>query len=184
MLTSTCGHILKIFVILYLCSHVRMVYIEENLQLLREQQRAGSTRESGTNEHPGSEKDGTDGMVKFGDKYKTTGKEVKEGSVTTSLAMLSGIPEVDLGMEYVSCFILKTSDQLRIAHACEIFKRLRKPSELRPKRNHRVLDNQLAQWVQARTLDRIMTRHDWRLQDVSRDGNSHLNPTDHWILSL
>jgi len=85
-----------------------MTYIEENLKLLREQQQgAGSSRESGADDHTGGGKEGGAGdMVKFGDKYKTTNKELKEGSVTASLAMLSAIPEVDLGMEYVVCLIV------------------------------------------------------------------------------
>jgi Hepatocellular carcinoma-associated antigen 59 len=75
-----------------------MAYIEENLKVLREQQRAGGSRGAAT-EAEGSGKDEVGDMVKFGDKYKTTSKELKEGSVTASLAMLSAIPEVDLGME-------------------------------------------------------------------------------------
>jgi hypothetical protein len=78
-----------------------MAYIEENLKLLREQQRAGGSPDATAEDQPASGKDEIGDMVKFGDKYKTTGKELKEGSVTTSLAMLSAIPEVDLGMEYV-----------------------------------------------------------------------------------
>ena len=76
----------------------RMAYIEENLKLLREQQRAGGSHDA-TAEEGGSGKDEVSDMVKFGEKYKTTSKELKEGSVTASLAMLSAIPEVDLGME-------------------------------------------------------------------------------------
>jgi len=75
----------------------RMAYIEENLKLLREQQRAGGSHDATAEEGDG--KDEVGDMVKFGDKYKTTSKELKEGSVTASLAMLSAIPEVDLGME-------------------------------------------------------------------------------------
>lgn len=76
-----------------------MAYIEENLKVMREQQRAGPSRDKDADDHHTSEQDVAGGIIKFGDKYKTTGKEVKEGSVTTSLAMLSGIPEVDLGMD-------------------------------------------------------------------------------------
>ena len=36
-------------------------------------------------------------------RYKVERKLGEEGSVTNSLAMLTAIPEVDLGMEYVSC---------------------------------------------------------------------------------
>jgi Hepatocellular carcinoma-associated antigen 59 len=76
----------------------RMAYIEENLKLLREQQGAGGSHDAAA-EEGGNGKDEVGDMVKFGDKYKTTSKELKEGSVTASLAMLSAIPEVDLGME-------------------------------------------------------------------------------------
>jgi Hepatocellular carcinoma-associated antigen 59 len=82
----------------YSCFVGRMAYIEENLKLLREQQQAGGSRDA-TAEADGSGKDEVSDMVKLGEKYKTASKEVKEGSVTASLAMLSAIPEVDLGME-------------------------------------------------------------------------------------
>jgi len=38
-------------------------------------------------------------LLKFEDKYKTQNLKLQEGSVTSSLAMLTAIPEVDLGME-------------------------------------------------------------------------------------
>lgn len=75
----------------------RMAYIEENLKLRTQ------TPKEDTGQETSSEATKTqDGIEKFGDKYKTHGVELKEGSVTNSLAMLSAIPEVDLGMEYVS----------------------------------------------------------------------------------
>ena len=42
-------------------------------------------------------------VFRITEKYKaqTQKKEQEEGSVTNSLAMLTAIPEVDLGMEYV-----------------------------------------------------------------------------------
>lgn len=72
-----------------------MAYIEENLKL-RKQSQQGDTHEDASSANARTE----DGMLKFGEKYKTHNIELKEGSVTNSLAMLSAIPEVDLGMEY------------------------------------------------------------------------------------
>lgn len=40
-----------------------------------------------------------DELLKFEDKYKTQNTKLQEGNVTSSLAMLTAIPEVDLGME-------------------------------------------------------------------------------------
>jgi hypothetical protein len=73
-----------------------MAYIEENLKI-RTQVQQGDPDQGTSSDANKTE----DGMEKFGDKYKTHGIELKEGSVTNSLAMLSAIPEVDLGMEYV-----------------------------------------------------------------------------------
>ena len=50
-------------------------------------------------------------VFKITEKYKaqTQKKAQEEGSVTNSLAMLTAIPEVDLGMEYVSIFVTHVS---------------------------------------------------------------------------
>jgi hypothetical protein len=74
-----------------------MAYIEENMKSLKEKQQ-NKSEEAATKGPERTE----EGMLKFGDKYKTHNVELKEGSVTNSLAMLTAIPEVDLGMEYVS----------------------------------------------------------------------------------
>ncbi|PVF96500.1 hypothetical protein CPB86DRAFT_786994 [Serendipita vermifera] len=71
-----------------------MAYIEENMKSLKEKQQ-NKSEETGTKAPERTE----EGMLKFGDKYKTHGVELKEGSVTNSLAMLTAIPEVDLGMD-------------------------------------------------------------------------------------
>lgn len=76
-----------------------MNYIEENLEKIRREQKQTSNEETQA-EAELKPKQAEDDIVKFGDKYKTRGVEVKEGSLTSSLAMLSAIPEVDLGMEY------------------------------------------------------------------------------------
>lgn len=38
---------------------------------------------------------------------KAAQKKEEEGNVTNSLAMLTAIPEVDLGMEYAPCLVLR-----------------------------------------------------------------------------
>ncbi|KAF8559429.1 hypothetical protein OG21DRAFT_1402941 [Imleria badia] len=65
-----------------------MAYIEENLKIRRQQQDA-------------SEKSTRDGKDEFtlSERWKTERKTADEGSVTNSLAMLTAIPEVDLGMD-------------------------------------------------------------------------------------
>lgn len=67
-----------------------MAYIEENLKIRRMQQDA-------------SEKSTRDANDEFtlSERWKTERKTADEGSVTNSLAMLTAIPEVDLGMECV-----------------------------------------------------------------------------------
>jgi hypothetical protein len=109
---------------------VRMAYIEENLKL-RTQARQGDA-DQGTSSDANKTQDG---MEKFGDKYKTHGIELKEGSVTSSLAMLSAIPEVDLGMEYVLSDIdvhrsgTHFSDSARLRNIEETEKAKRAPAE-------------------------------------------------------
>ncbi|KAI9574291.1 hepatocellular carcinoma-associated antigen 59-domain-containing protein [Boletus coccyginus] len=65
-----------------------MAYIEENLKIRRMQQDA-------------SEKSTRDANDEFtlSERWKTERKTADEGSVTNSLAMLTAIPEVDLGMD-------------------------------------------------------------------------------------
>lgn len=50
----------------------------------------------------GDDDTSTDPYAELFEKSKRS-KEKEEGSVTNSLAMLTAIPEVDLGMEYVTC---------------------------------------------------------------------------------
>ena len=72
-----------------------MAYIEENMQ----------KRKGTPNAPAGKEHDPADPyaeLYKLADKYKPQKAEKEEeGSVAGSLAMLTAIPEVDLGMEYV-----------------------------------------------------------------------------------
>lgn len=72
-----------------------MKYIEEELE-----KRRGT---SGSNSAPSGSKssDPYDELFRISEKYKIEKREQEEGSVTNSTAMLTAIPEVDLGMEYV-----------------------------------------------------------------------------------
>jgi hypothetical protein len=78
-----------------------MAYIEENLKTRRQH----ATEDV----HKPSNGQGVkEDLLKFEDKYKTQNTTLQEGSVTSSLAMLTAIPEVDLGMEYVFSSTLNT----------------------------------------------------------------------------
>jgi hypothetical protein len=95
-----------------------MAYIEENMKLRRGgQQQPASDTDTGTSADKGkassSTTDTTLGAKPAGNsqddvfdhldpRYKVERKLGEEGSVTNSLAMLTAIPEVDLGMECVS----------------------------------------------------------------------------------
>lgn len=72
-----------------------MAYIEENMKLRR-----GTKQDEPRDEGP---------LDPYAELFRNAGKgkaaqdkkEQEEGNVTNSLAMLTAIPEVDLGMEYV-----------------------------------------------------------------------------------
>lgn len=68
-----------------------MAYIEENMKLRR-----GEVTEED------AEGASTDPYAELFERSKRN-KEKEEGNVTNSLAMLTAIPEVDLGMEYATC---------------------------------------------------------------------------------
>ncbi|KAI0044610.1 hypothetical protein FA95DRAFT_1608397 [Auriscalpium vulgare] len=70
-----------------------MAYIEENMKLRRGRPDA----ESG--DSPSAEGKPDDELSKLSEKYKVEKRTAEEGSVTNSLAMLTAIPEVDLGMD-------------------------------------------------------------------------------------
>ena len=77
-----------------------MAYIEENMKLKR-----GAKEEEKPDEGPA---DPYAELFRLTDKYKADAqKKEEEGNVTNSLAMLTAIPEVDLGMEYVSVSALQ-----------------------------------------------------------------------------
>lgn len=73
-----------------------MAYIEEGLKTRRGDD--GLTDEK----KPDAPHDPYEELYQIEDKYKLTKKkEDEEGNVTNSMAMLTAIPEVDLGMECV-----------------------------------------------------------------------------------
>ena len=97
----------------------RMAYIEENLKIRRQQQDASEK----------SARDATD-EFSLSERWKSEKKATDEGSVTNSLAMLTAIPEVDLGMECVvpllsmdGPFIRSCSSRLRNIEETEKAKR-------------------------------------------------------------
>lgn len=69
----------------------RMQYIEENMRL--------RNKKAGEEETLDVPAPGVDPSQKPADKYKGSNATMEEGSVTNSAAMLTAIPEVDLGME-------------------------------------------------------------------------------------
>lgn len=75
----------------------RMAYIEENMKLRRVQNSSPDSEAAPMPLDPQEE------LYRLSEKYKIEKKVQpnEEGSVTNSLAMLTAIPEVDLGMEYV-----------------------------------------------------------------------------------
>lgn len=70
-----------------------MAYIEENLKI-----RSRPLEPADDKTGP---PDPQDELYRVSERWKTDKKVADEGSVTNSLAMLTAIPEVDLGMEYV-----------------------------------------------------------------------------------
>ncbi|TFY82757.1 hypothetical protein EWM64_g1250 [Hericium alpestre] len=66
-----------------------MAYIEENMKLRR-----GAQKEA-----DGKPIDEKDEISRLSEKYKIERKAMEEGNVTNSMAMLTAIPEVDLGMD-------------------------------------------------------------------------------------
>jgi hypothetical protein len=71
-----------------------MAYIEENLKIRsrpRDEYEAKDARPADPQEE----------LYSIAERWKTEKKAADEGSVTNSLTMLTAIPEVDLGMEYV-----------------------------------------------------------------------------------
>ncbi len=98
MLTNICRQRDLYFIILNTYGFIRMAYIEENMKTRRQPQ--GNATED---DLPNKSSDSKDALYQLPEKYKIQQKPVnEEGNVTNSLAMLTAIPEVDLGMEYVS----------------------------------------------------------------------------------
>jgi hypothetical protein len=80
-----------------------MAYIEENLKI-----RSKPREDSDDEEKP---HDPQEALYKIAEHWKVGKQQPKtdEGSVTNSMTMLTAIPEVDLGMEYVSDYPLSQS---------------------------------------------------------------------------
>jgi Hepatocellular carcinoma-associated antigen 59 len=77
-----------------------MAYIEENLKI-----RSRPLEPVGDEAGPA---DPQEELYRVSERWKSDKKVADEGSVTNSLAMLTAIPEVDLGMECVSTANLYT----------------------------------------------------------------------------
>ena len=77
-----------------------MAYIEENLKI-----RSKPREDSDDEDKP---HDPQEALYKIAEHWKVGKPQPKtdEGSVTNSMTMLTAIPEVDLGMEYVSFYSL------------------------------------------------------------------------------
>lgn len=71
-----------------------MVYIEDNIRMQRRQQDTSDA----------ASRDAKD-EFELSERWKTEKRAADEGSVTNSMAMLTAIPEVDLGMECVVPFL-------------------------------------------------------------------------------
>ena len=100
-LTNTCAFI-RSFLLYHVLTWVavlRMAYIEENLKI-RSKPRDQSEEKDDQHADP------HEALYRIADRWKVEKQKQTpdEGSVTNSLTMLTAIPEVDLGMEYVeSC---------------------------------------------------------------------------------
>ena len=79
-----------------------MAYIEENLKI------RSKPREEGDKKKP---LDPQEALYQVPERWKVEQKKTtaEEGSITNSMAMLTAIPEVDLGMEYVDISLLKAT---------------------------------------------------------------------------
>jgi hypothetical protein len=73
-----------------------MAYIEENLKI-RSKPKPGA---------PAKPADPQDALYDLPERWKANQQKpvAEEGSVTNSMSMLTAIPEVDLGMEYVHSY--------------------------------------------------------------------------------
>lgn len=78
-----------------------MAYIEENLKIRRQQQDGSDTSTGGAKDE-----------FALSERWRTEKKTADEGSVTNSMAMLTAIPEVDLGMECVILLVLPTRSNM------------------------------------------------------------------------
>ncbi len=97
----------------------RMAYIEENLKI-----RSRPREDDGKN---GGPDDPQEELYKLSEKWRLEhSKPLQEGSVTTSMSMLTAIPEVDLGMEYVDLLVFTVE---RLTEFCLVSARLKNIEE-------------------------------------------------------
>lgn len=89
-----------------------MAYIEENLKV-----RGRPLEPEDPTPRPVNPQDE---LYKVPERWSTNKKAENEGSVTNSLAMLTAIPEVDLGMEYVCICISNQSQTLTILRSTRL----------------------------------------------------------------
>jgi hypothetical protein len=71
-----------------------MAYIEENLKIRNRPRDVSEERERGP-------ADPQEELYHITDRWKAGKRDGDDGNVTNSMTMLTAIPEVDLGMEYV-----------------------------------------------------------------------------------
>ena len=76
-----------------------MAYIERELQKRRAADGSGASGEPMDTEKELAALDPRDELYQVAEKYKVHNKPVQEGNVATSAAMLTAIPEVDLGID-------------------------------------------------------------------------------------
>lgn len=110
-----------------------MAYIEENLKI------RSKPREDSDDEDRGPP-DPQEALYRLADRWKVDKQQPTpdEGSVTNSLTMLTAIPEVDLGMEWVLCPlwpICQVIISTQTARGSRILKKLKRLNESWPKKD-------------------------------------------------
>lgn len=124
---------------------LRMAYIEENLKTRRQMATEDEDKPS-TSQGPKEE------LLKFEDKYRTQNTKVQEGSVTSSLAMLTAIPEVDLGMECVFSSYATFVLLLTLAFSVHDSRTLKKRKRRNEQRLRNESDNRLPSQARTRRI--------------------------------
>lgn len=141
-----------------------MAYIEENMK------RRGGGVDDGDQEASEAPYDPHEELFRIDDRYKIQKRAVEEGNVTNSVAMLTAIPEVDLGMECVfffHCFFAFDgyhSPRARLKNIEETEKAKRAVADERRKRNREQgLDSEVAS---SRCSSLLITNFHWLMYDI------------------